>query len=125
MRERWALQDSPGWLEPSDAADLITRRLESGVLCTWFESDAGRLIGFVTNGSRAMVLRLDHDAGDPGEHAIEPGATGTSGGFILDNGQDDEYPDSDTVALQDGLRILQHLIAEGTHPPDAAWQIDR
>lgn len=72
-----------------------------------------------------MVLRLDHDAGDPGEHAIDPGATGTSGGFILDNGQNDEYADSDTVELQEGLRILRHLIAEGTPPPDAAWQVDR
>ena len=125
MRERWALEDNSGWLQPSDAADLITRRLESGVLCTWFEGDAGRRIAFVTNGSRAMVLRLDHDAGDPGEHAIDPGATGVSGGFMLENGQVDEYADTDTVALHEGLRILRHLVAEGEPPSDANWQIDR
>ena len=125
MRERWAVQDDPGWLQPSDATDLVGRRLESGVLCTWFESEAGRTIAFVTNGSRAMVLRLDHNDGDQGEHAIAPVATGISGGLMLDNGQVDEYADSDTVALQEGLRILRHLIAEGEPPPDAHWQIDR
>ncbi|WP_020578287.1 hypothetical protein [Actinopolymorpha alba] len=82
-------------------------------MTTWLESSRGGTIALVSNGSRAMVMLLEHDDGDPGEHAIDPGGVGSSGGFVLENGQVDEYPDRDTVPMGDALRILVYLVSEG------------
>jgi hypothetical protein len=94
-------------------------------MTTWLESSLGRRIGFVTNGPRAMVLLLGDDQGDPGEHAIDPEGEGSSGGYVLDNGQVDEYSDRDTVPTSDALRIISHLVSEGVPPNDAPWVVDR
>jgi hypothetical protein len=82
------------------------------------------LLAVVTNVERAMVMLLD-GVGDPGEHAADPTADGLSGGFVLANGQHDEYPDEDTVPLTEAFRIVHHILAKGTPPADAAWKIDR
>ncbi|MDQ0939505.1 hypothetical protein [Streptomyces sp. V1I1] len=50
---------------------------------------------------------------------------GWSDGFRLSVGQDDEYPDEDTVPLVEGLRIVRHILAVATPPADAAWKVDR
>jgi hypothetical protein len=125
MVERWALQGHSDWLEPSQVTKLVMDRLERQMLTTWLESDSGRIIAFVTNGSRAMVLLMEGFEGDPGEHAIDPTASGVSGGFVLENGQVDDYEDRDTVVLPEALRILRHLLADGVQPADATWQVDR
>ena len=106
-------------------AELIERRVSQGQLTTWLESSRGRKIALVSNGSRAMVMLLEHGDGDPGEHAVDPAGTGSSRGFELENGQVDEYPDADTVPMDEALRILAHLVAEGVPPSDASWQVDR
>jgi len=66
--------------------------MADGTLTMWFESDRGRAMAFVTNRYRAMVMLLD-EPGDPGEHAIDPGALGEQGGYVLENGQHDAYAD--------------------------------
>lgn len=71
-----------------------------------------------------MVMLLD-DESDPGEHAVTPGAASRSKGFILANGQHDEYLDEDTVPLPDALRIVDQILAEGTPPGDTTWSVDR
>lgn len=110
------------------AADAAIRelraRIGSGELESWLTSTSGRMLAVVTNTERAMVMLLDGE-GDPGEHAADPGADGLSNGFVLANGQHDEYPDEDTVPLTEGLRIVHHIITEDTPPPDVAWRIDR
>ena len=78
-------------------------------MTTWLESSRGRTIPLVSNGSRAMVFLLEHSDGDPGEHATDPTGVGSSGGFVLENGQVDEFPDRDTVPVREALRILAHL----------------
>ncbi|MCX4538506.1 hypothetical protein OHA79_50455 (plasmid) [Streptomyces sp. NBC_00841] len=70
-----------------------------------------------------MVMLLDGE-GDPGAHASDPGAEDWSDGFILENGQNDEYPDEDTVLLSEAFRIVRHIIVKGTPPADAAWTVD-
>ncbi|MFE3016923.1 hypothetical protein [Streptomyces sp. NPDC059256] len=124
MDESWVFADDE---EPSSAdavrAGLLTR-IDQGRLETWLRSSAGRSLAFVTNTERAMVMLLA-GAGDPGEHAVDPGADGWSDGFLLANGQDDEYPDEDTVPLAAAFRIVAHILAEGSPPPDAPWSIDR
>lgn len=56
-----------------------------------------------------MVMLLDGE-GDPGEHAVDPGAEGWSEGFVLGNGQHDEYPNEDTVRLTEGFRIVERIL---------------
>lgn len=110
-----------------EGGDTVTAAEVSGLIKvgeTWFVDDGGRSLAVVSNGERAMVMLLDHE-GDAGEHAVDPGADGWSDGFVLANGQHDEYPDTDTVPLAEALRIVEHVMASGGPPPDAAWQVDR
>ncbi|MET8860813.1 hypothetical protein [Streptomyces sp. NPDC004579] len=60
-----------------------------------------------------------------GEHAIDPGSYGSSDGFLLSNGQYDEYRDEDTVPLEEAFRIVDHIVGKGSWPPDARWVVDR
>ncbi|MFC5744949.1 hypothetical protein [Actinomadura rugatobispora] len=71
-----------------------------------------------------MVMLLDGD-GDAGEHASDSGAAGWSDGFVLENGQHDEYPDEATVPLEEAFRIVGHILTVGSPPPDADWAVDR
>ncbi|MFE7243821.1 hypothetical protein [Streptomyces sp. NPDC057580] len=91
---------------------------------SWLHSSTERHLAVVTNTERAMVILLDGE-GDPGAHASDPGAEDWSDGFILENGQNDEYPDEDTVLLSEAFRIVRHIIVKGTPPADAAWTVDR
>jgi hypothetical protein len=76
----------------------------------------------VTNGERAMVVVMDEE-GDPGRHAVSPGSEGVSDGYVLGNGQEDEYPDADTISLRDGLEELRALV-DGRSTL-GAWRSDR
>ncbi|MFE1321567.1 hypothetical protein [Kitasatospora phosalacinea] len=102
----------------------LRSRIDSGRFETWLTSSAGRSLAFVTNAERAMVVLLAAE-GDPGEHAVDPGAEGFSDGFVLRNGQDDEYPDEDTVPLDRAFGLVEHLVGRGSWPADAHWSVDR
>jgi hypothetical protein len=97
--------------------------MEEGGSETWLTSSEGRLLSVVANGERAMVMLLD-GAGDTGEHAVDPGVGGWSNGFVLANGQRDEYPNEDTVPLADALRIVESIVATGSPPADTVWVAD-
>ena len=125
VQEQWHLSDQPGPVEADSIAETIERRVSQGTMTTWLESSRGRTISLVSNGSRAMVMLLEHSDGDPGEHAIHPAGVGSSGGFVPENGQVDDYPDRDTVPMGEALQILVHLVGEGVPPSDASWQVDR
>ncbi|MFD9484169.1 hypothetical protein [Streptomyces sp. NPDC059991] len=71
-----------------------------------------------------MVMLLDDEDG-PGEHAVALGAEGASNGFILENGQNDEYPHTGTVTLGEAFRIVRHVLIHGALPPDTVWNADR
>lgn len=70
-----------------------------------------------------MVMLLE-DESDPGKHAVTPEVEGSSDGFVLSNGQDDEYPDEDTVPIGEALRIVEHIVGTGSWPADARWVVD-
>ncbi|MFE9138889.1 hypothetical protein [Streptomyces sp. NPDC007355] len=78
----------------------------------------------MTNTGRAMVILLEEEV-DPGEHAVDPGAVGSSDGFVLSNGQGDEYPDEDTVSIHEAFRLVEHIVGTGSWPADARWVVDR
>ncbi|MFE3559449.1 hypothetical protein ACFXKW_32030 [Streptomyces sp. NPDC059193] len=103
------------------ARHLLRHRWDWANQETWFENDAGWLLGVVTNGERAMVVRFDRDGG-PGEHLVDPHGTGTSGGYLLSNGQVDSYDDRDTVTFEAAARAVAYFIDHGTWPAEATVQ---
>ncbi|MFE0332491.1 hypothetical protein ACFW08_38030 [Streptomyces sp. NPDC058960] len=125
MIESWLINDG-GTVPVSSEVVLETlrARVDRSQLETWLSSSSGRSLGFVTNTERAMVMLLEAK-GDPGEHAVEPGAVGSSKGFVLSNGQHDEYPDEDTVPIGEAFRIVEHIVSTGSWPADARWVADR
>ncbi|MET9916109.1 hypothetical protein ABZZ04_03370 [Streptomyces sp. NPDC006435] len=124
--ESWTLTDGAAPMSADTVTEALRGRIAAGRLDTWLESTSGRSLAVVSNTERAMVMLLEHP-GDPGEHATDPGADadGWSDGFELSNGQSDEYPDTDTVPLDEAFRIVRHILATGRPPADAAWVVDR
>ncbi|MFE2579638.1 hypothetical protein [Streptomyces sp. NPDC059378] len=125
MIESWVINDDSPVPVPSEVVpEALRSRIGSGQLETWLTSSSGRSLAFVTNTERAMVMLLE-DEGDPGEHAVDPGAQGSSDGFVLSNGQGDEYLDEDTVPIHEAFRLVKQIIATGSWPTDARWVVDR
>ncbi|WP_308251066.1 Imm1 family immunity protein [Streptomyces anulatus] len=125
MIETWVINDgSPVPVASETVLEALRSRVESRQLETWLTSSAGRSLAFVTNTERAMVMLLEEE-GDPGEHAADPGAKGASDGFVLSNGQDDEYPDEDTVPIDEAFRLVKQVVSTGCRPTDAHWVVDR
>lgn len=71
------------------------------------------------------MVAVSDGEGDPGGHAGDLGAEGSSRGFVLSHGQHDAYADEDTVPLAEAFRIVGHLVREGSPPTDASWTVDR
>ncbi|MBD0710384.1 hypothetical protein BU197_18980 [Streptomyces sp. CBMA291] len=125
MTESWVINDrDPVPVASETVSEALRSRIDGGRLETWLTSSSGRSLAFVTNTGRAMVMLLAEE-GDPGEHAVDPGARGSSDGFVLSNGQDDEYPDEDTVPVGEAFRLVRHIVGTGSWPPDARWVADR
>ncbi|MDX3236586.1 hypothetical protein PV392_13020 [Streptomyces sp. ME03-5709C] len=125
MVESWVLDDGSGVpVSPETVIERLRARIHAGQRETWLSSSSGRLLALVTNAKRAALSLLDGE-GDAGEHAVDPGAEGSSEGFVLSNGQHDEYPDEDTVPLEEAFRIIEHIVSEGSWPPDTRWAVDR
>ena len=124
MAETWSVLEDDTPVSGDRAAAIVSANVEGGVLTTCFGSDLGRLLMVVSNRTRAMVVLMS-GAGDPGEHAVSPGAEGSSDGFVLDNGQEDTYEDADTVALADALDAVRAVVDTGRPAPGTSWSIDR
>jgi hypothetical protein len=125
MPQRWESQDDGTQVDGAAAVLLIGSRIAIGQLETWFSGSPNRLLSFITNGERAMVMFLK-SPDDPGEHLSDPQAgDGFSTGYRLSNGQVDEYADSDTAPLPLALAALKHRIDTGKQEPIATWIEDR
>lgn len=121
---RWHLQGSPGHAySGEEARQLLRHRWDWASQETRFEDDAGRLLAVVTNGARAMVVLRDGE-GAPGEHLVDPRGEGTSGGYLLSNGQAGTYADRDTVAFDDAGRAVAHFIEHGAWPAEVTVEAD-
>ncbi|MFG2562927.1 hypothetical protein [Streptomyces sp. NPDC048496] len=125
MIESWLIDDgSTAPVSLETVLEVLQARIGRGQLETWLSSSSGRALAVVTNTERAMVMLLEEE-GDPGEHAVDPGANGSSEGFMLASGQHDEYPNEDTVPIGEAFRIVDHIVSKGSWPPDARWVADR
>lgn len=122
--ETWEIDDDRTVLVSSEVVAILQVRVGGGWLETWLASSRGRLVAFVANTERAMVMLIAEE-GDPGEHAVDPRAEGMSGGFVLSNGQHDEYLNKDTVPFDEALRIVEYIVGNGSWPSDVHWVIDR
>ncbi|MFD0119598.1 hypothetical protein ACFVZL_34840 [Streptomyces sp. NPDC058320] len=124
--ESWVINDDSPIPVSSEVVpkEALRSRIDSGHLETWLTSSSGRSLALVTNTERAMVVLLEGES-DPGEHAVDTGAQGSSDGFVLSNGQDDEYPDQDTVPIREAFRLVQEIVATGAWPTDAHWVVER
>ncbi|KOU21792.1 hypothetical protein ADK51_21830 [Streptomyces sp. WM6368] len=124
--ESWVINDggSPVPVSSEVVLKALRSRIGSGQSETWLTSSSGRMLAFVTNAERAMVMLLEEE-GDPGEHAVDPGAQGSSDGFVLSDGQKDKYPDEDTVPIGEAFRLVEHIVGTGSWPADARWMVDR
>ncbi|WP_157436206.1 hypothetical protein [Actinospica robiniae] len=58
------------------------------------------------------------DEDDAGDHAVDPGAEGSSDGFMLLNGQNDRFANRDTVPFGVGIKSLSQIIDSWTWPED-------
>ncbi|MFE1875653.1 hypothetical protein ACFW9N_33110 [Streptomyces sp. NPDC059496] len=66
-----------------------------------------------------MVHEVDHPKRLDCELLHSPG------GFVLSNGQYDQYPDEDTVPLREAFRLVQQIVGTGSWPTDARRVVDR
>ena len=124
MAEGWSVLDEQRVLSGSEVCALLSSNVDEGRLTTYLQSDGGRLLTFVSNGTRAMVVLMEH-VGDPGEHAVSPGVVGSSDGYALENGQVDTYDNADTIPLVDALAVVQSIIEAGRPPSGTSWSVDR
>ncbi|MFF2014298.1 Imm1 family immunity protein [Streptomyces sp. NPDC058195] len=126
MVDSWVFVDGALPASADTVTEALRARIAEGALESVLESSAGRTLFVVSNTERALVMLLDRP-GDPGEHATDPRADSAdwSDGYVLANGQEDEYPDAETVPLAEALRIVRHILTTGRPPSDASWTIDR
>ena len=125
MREVWKLRDDDAELDGRTAAEQIVARLERDIRTTWLDSSRGRIACLVTNGTRALLMVLDH-VGDAGEHLVDEAAGGTeSAGYVLENGQADIYADRDTVPLEVAMSALRETIDSDPAVATRPWVSDR
>ena len=124
-------------LDHDPAAGIINRKIQlalaglnefanvgDGLLTTYFRRGLGRLLVVVSNGTRAMVVLMSGE-GDAGEHAVSPGAVGSSDRNVLDNGQEDTYEDADTIPLADAIEAVRSIIDSGRPASGTSWSVDR
>ncbi|MFD7282326.1 hypothetical protein ACFV80_36210 [Streptomyces sp. NPDC059862] len=124
MIESWVFKDGSAPTSSEALLDELRGRINGGQLETWLTTASGRALALITNTERAMVMLLD-DEDDPGEHAVDLGAEGWSEGFLLANGQHDQYSNEDTVPLEEAFRIVGCILTTGSPPSDAGWAVDR
>ncbi|HEV2346780.1 MAG TPA: hypothetical protein VGS97_21945 [Actinocrinis sp.] len=124
MASYWRLQGSDSTCSGQVATELIRRRLASGTCETWFHDDAGRSLAVLTNGARTLLIFMISE-GDPGEHAVDLGAEGRSGGCILLNGQHDHYANRDTVLFDQACDVVRCIIDLDEWPEHVSREVDR
>ena len=98
--------------------------VSAGIGETWLEHPDGPLLAVVPGPGRVFVMYLAEE-GDAGYHAIDPaGSPEVERGYELSNGQEDTWPDSETVSSDNALPIVEHLLQHDERWPRMAWHND-
>lgn len=109
-------------LTAAEIQTLFINQLATGPLSTQLETDTGLKLQVVTNRERMMITLIEPN-GASGHATDTQAGKGSRGGFLLDNGQEDEYDDVDTVAIPDALNVIAYILTLGT-PPQEDWKVD-
>jgi hypothetical protein len=105
-----------------EAVLLVAESVAAGQLMIWFDHPEDKSLSLVTNGRRAMVTVWGRRGYDEGVNAVDPDAgDGEQGGYVLDNGQDDSYPDASTVELEKAIEAVRYVIDQGVPDPRLHW----
>ncbi|MBZ4486033.1 hypothetical protein LQ938_09350 [Microbacterium sp. cx-55] len=121
----WFVEPDRASISADQVGAFFAKAIPAGRCEFWFERDDGLVLGFLTNTSRALVMLLA-DADDPGEHAVSPTASpAVSSGFRLQNGQEDSYPDADTLPIDSAIDAAEHVIRCGEWPTETVVLSDR
>ncbi|AEV86835.1 hypothetical protein ACWT_5817 [Actinoplanes sp. SE50] len=120
----WHFADETEPVTGIDAARKLRACAAAGNLETALQHDDGRLLVISSNGDRALVMSMD-EPGDPGQHAIDPGASGEVGGYLLSNGQEDRRDNQDTIAFDVAVDLVREMVDHDRWLPGVQWMNDR
>jgi hypothetical protein len=94
---------------------------------TWLHAPDGQALCALINGDRGWLMYLRHK-GDAGFSSRNPSYDGDPGAeieYFLSNGQqEDFYPASWALPVQEVRRALEHFDREHTRPPFVVWHED-
>lgn len=92
----------------------------------WLEAVDGQLLCALINGNRGWLiyLRQSDDAGFSSRSLDYSGPVDAMIDYRLDNGQEDEYPASWALPIDDIERALAYFETESKPPPFVYWHND-
>ncbi len=92
----------------------------------WLERGP-EMLSLLTNSAqqRAFLMFLTEE-NQAGFHALDNSSVEQDAeiDFFLNNGQQDQYEFSDTIALSEGIRAVEFFFAHGGRAPFILWQDD-
>lgn len=92
----------------------------------WFENEEGKILNAFVNGDRAWLMYRRDDA-DASFSSRDPDSVGPKEAllpYILGNGQQDEYPVSWTIAIDEAMRAVVYFFRTGEKAPWVIWHDD-
>jgi hypothetical protein len=122
----WRLQrdSSPRGAIPEGIRETIRAVVAAGIGEIWLEHPDGPLLCVLPGPGRVYVMYLAEE-GDAGYHAVDPASSPeVERGYVLSNGQRDEWPDCETVSSDNALPIVEHLLRYNERWPGVAWNND-
>lgn len=119
----WRVAGTERLVNGDEAARFVTDSIRTGVLDVRFERGDEQSLSVTTNGERAMLILWGRRGWDEGIRAVDPGAGEAShGGYVLQNGQQDTYPDVGTVPLDHAIAAVRHIVMTGEADPRLQWE---
>jgi hypothetical protein len=119
----WRVPGSGRAVTGDEAARLVQESVKSGQLEVWFEHGKEKSLSLITNGRRAMVVLWGRLGYDEGVFAVDAAAGDAEhGGYVLQNGQHDSYPDNQTVPLDSAIEAVRYIVDHGDPDPRRRWQ---
>ena len=92
-----------------------------------FEREDGRVLNAFVHSDRAWLL-FRYDKGDAGFSTRDPDYVGPEDAMLtytLENGQQDEYPTSWTIPIEEAIRVVQYFSRTGDKATWLLWHNDQ
>jgi hypothetical protein len=119
----WRVEGGPDVRTGNAAADFARDAISAGQTYIRFVRSEEQSLTFGTNGARVALVLWSREGHDEGMQAIEPAAgQGSQDGYVLENGQRDNYPDRDTVSVDRAIEAVRHIVDSNTPDPRLQWR---